>query len=177
MRIPRSLLAAVLSGVTLLAVFGPAKAAPPLECPICNVDMSRYEGPLNEEEAVGLLTALNDEYYAWVTYGRVIEDFGAVAPFAKIQLAEAQHIAALERLFREYRVPIPENPWVGKAPRSASVREACAAGVKWETANRDLYEKLSATTARRDILRVYQGLGRASGKNHLRAFERCEKRR
>ena len=54
MRIPSSLLAAVVSGVPLLAAFGPAKATLPLECPICNVDMSRYEGPLNEEEVVGL---------------------------------------------------------------------------------------------------------------------------
>lgn len=175
MRIPRSLLVAVLSCLTLLLA-GPVQPAPP-ECPICTVDMSRYEGPLNEEEVVGLLTALNDEYYAWVAYGQVIEDFGAVPPFANIQLAEAQHIAALERLLREYRVPVPANPWAGKAPRYASVREACAASAKWETANRDLYEKLKATTARRDILRVYNGLGRASEKHHLRAFERCEKRR
>ena len=84
---------------------------------------------------------------------------------------------ALERLLREYKVRVPENPWVGKVPGSASLREACAAGVKWETANHDLYEKLAATTARKDILRVYHGLGQASQENHLRAFERCEKRR
>ncbi|HSN87321.1 MAG TPA: DUF2202 domain-containing protein [Thermoanaerobaculia bacterium] len=177
MRIPRFLPVAVLSCSTLLLAFGPAAAAQPLECAICTVDMSRYEGPLKEEEVVGLLTALNDEYYAWVTYGRVIEDFGAVNPFVNIQLAEAQHIAALERLLREYKVRIPENPWVGKVPGSASLREACAAGAKWEIANHSLYERLSATTARKDILRVYHGLGQASQKNHLRAFERCEKRR
>lgn len=176
MRIPRSLLAVVLSCIPLLLASGPVQAATP-ECPICNVDMSRYEGPLSLEEVVGLLTALNDEYYAWIAYGRVIEDFGAVTPFANIQLAEAQHIAALERLCREYRVPIPANPWAGKAPGYSSLREACTASAKWETANHGLYEKLSATTARKDILRVYQGLGRASAENHLQAFERCEKRR
>lgn len=176
MRIPRSLLVVVLSCVPLLLASSPVQAATP-ECPICNVDLSRYEGPLNEKEVVGLLTALNDEYYAWAAYGRVIEDFGAVTPFVNIQLAEAQHIAALERLFREYRVPIPANPWAGKVPGYPSLREACAEGARWETANHDLYEKLSATTTRKDILRVYRGLGRASGENHLRAFERCEKRR
>lgn len=153
-----------------------AEGSPETACPICEVDMSQYNGPLDQQEVQGLLMALNDEYRAWATYGQVIEDFGQVRPFVNIQEAEARHIEALLSLFRSYDVPIPENPWIGNVPRFGSVKEACAAGVDAEIENRELYDELFESTDREDILRVYRSLQRASDEQHLPAFQRCAER-
>jgi hypothetical protein len=143
-------------------------------CLICDADMSQYSGPLSADEVDGLLLALNDEYHAWAVYDQVISDFGDVRPFASIIQSEAGHISSLETLFTVYGVPLPsENPWVGQAPSFASTSEACAAGVGAEIVNADLYTRLFASTARADILRVYEVLQSASLNNHLPAFQRC----
>lgn len=173
MRTPVSIPVLPLALVAALTLFIlPAAAVQPVEeCAICDVDLSRYAGPLTQSEVQGLLRALDNEYRAWVGYGRVIEDFGAVRPFAKIQLVEAHHIAAIQNLLRKYKVPVPANPWAGKAPRYDSVEEALAASTKEEIASHRLYRDLTTTTPRRDILRVYRGLERAE-KDHLALLER-----
>ena len=173
MRTPVSIPVLPLALVAALTLFIlPAAAAQPVEeCAICDVDLSRYEGPLTQSEVQGLLRALDNEYRAWVGYGRIIEDFGAVRPFAKIQLVEAHHIAAIQNLLRKYKVPVPANPWAGKTPRYDSVEEALAASTKEEVVSRDLYRELTAGVTRRDVLRVYRGLERAE-KDHLALLER-----
>jgi hypothetical protein len=143
------------------------------DCPICEVDMEQYSGPLTYEEIEGLLLALNDEYHAWAVYDQVISDFGEVQPFVNIRQAEAQHIEALLPLFQAYNVPVPENPWIGNAPSFESVQDACAVGVEAEILNAALYDELYASTERQDIIIVYEALQRASNENHLPAFERC----
>lgn len=158
---------ALAAALILIAV--PLAAQPVEECAICDVDLTRYEGPLARPEIEGLLRALDNEYRAWVGYGRVVEDFGAIKPFGRIQLVEAHHIAAIQNLLRKYEVPVPGNPWAGKAPKYVSLAEALAASEKAEIASRTLYRDLSATTARRDILRVYRGL-ESSEEGHLAAF-------
>ena len=132
--------------------------------------------PLTDREIAGLVRALDDEYRAYAIYGQVIADFGQVQPFVNIQRAEAQHSAALIRLFNTYSLPVPENSWLGNVPRSTTLTEACAAGVTAEIANRDLYTELFTTTARADILTVYRSLQRASEQQHLPAFQRCAAR-
>ena len=150
-------------------------AAPPKEndCKICDFDFATYKGDLKKEEIDGLLLALNDEYLAWATYGGVRKEFQNPRPFSNIQQAEAKHIERLKQVFEAYKVPVPENTWVGNAPKFASVDEACKAGVDAEIANRDLYTKLFNTTDREDILIVYRALQSASENNHLPAFQRC----
>ena len=128
---------------------------------------------LTDGEIRALNEALDDEYQAWTTYDQVIADFGEVAPFRHIREAEARHIAALHTLFARYGLPIPENPWPGRAPRFASLTEACAAGVAAEVANAALYDRLLAATQRSDILGVFRRLQAASQDRHLRGFERC----
>lgn len=144
-----------------------------LDCPICDFDMSNYDGPLTADEVHGLLLALNDEYHAWAVYDQVLQDLGAVRPFTNIKRSEAQHIAALQQLFVQYDVPMPSNPWPGNVPSFASRTAACQAGVDAELLNRDLYDTLYATTERADIIWVYEQLQKASENNHLRAFQRC----
>lgn len=143
------------------------------ECKICDFDFVSYKGDLKKEEIEGLLLALNDEYHAWATYDDVNKDFDNPRPFINIQQSEAQHIERLKQIFKAYDVPIPENKWIGNAPKFQSVAEACKAAVEAEIVNRDLYKKLFETTKREDILIVYRALQRASEENHLPAFERC----
>lgn len=131
---------------------------------------------LNDAERQALLDALDDEYRAWATYDGVIRDFGPERPFINIRDAEARHIEALATLFERYGLEMPENSWPGRAPRFASIREACEAGVEGEIANVALYERLMASTSRQDILAVFDNLRRASQENHLPAFRRCATR-
>lgn len=143
------------------------------ECKICDFDFASYKGDLKKEEIEGLLLALNDEYHALATYQQINKDFGDPRPFSSIVQAEAKHAERLKQIFENYKMSIPENKWIGNAPKFESVAEACKAGVDAEIFNRDLYKKLFETTKREDILIVYRALQRASEENHLPAFERC----
>jgi len=55
---------------------------------------------------------------------QVIADFGDVPPFSHIREAEARHIEALRSVLIRHGKPVPENPWVGRVSRYASVQEA-----------------------------------------------------
>lgn len=131
---------------------------------------------LDQQEAQALLEALDDEYKAHTTYDQVILDFGPVRPFINIVEAEARHIAALVKLFERYGLPVPPNPWPGKAPRYQSVDAACVAAVQAEIDNAALYDRLLASTHRPDVLAVLQALRSASQDRHLPAFQRCAQR-
>jgi hypothetical protein len=131
---------------------------------------------LDDSEVRALQDALDDEYRSWTTYDEVIHDFGPERPFINIREAEARHIDALRVLFRRYELEVPVNPWPGRVPRFASLREACEAGVEAEIANADLYERLMRSTTRDDILAVFHNLQQASREHHLPAFRRCATR-
>ncbi|WJM95304.1 hypothetical protein QEP73_17190 [Pseudomonas defluvii] len=68
---------------------------------------------------------------------------------------------------------MPDNPWLGKVERYASLQAACEAGVAAEIANAELYERLLGATRRPDILAVLRNLQEASQQRHLAAFQRC----
>ena len=148
-----------------------------VECKICDFDYENYKGELSKEEIKGLLLALNDEYMAWATYDRINKDFEDPRPFANIQKSEERHAGRLKALFKTYKLPVPENKWVGDTPRFESVKAACKSGIDGEIANAALYERLFKSTDREDILFVYKNLKRASEENHLPAFKRCSEGR
>jgi hypothetical protein len=129
-------------------------------------------GVLDEAEIRVLHEALDDEHKAWATYDQVIHDFGPERPFINIRDAEARHIEALRSLFERYGLKVPENPWLGRVPRFASLREACNGGIQAEIANSALYDRLLRSTSREDILAVLRNLQRASQERHLPAFRR-----
>ena len=131
---------------------------------------------LNDRERQALQAALDDEYRALATYEQVLRDFGPVRPFVNIREAEGRHAAALIALFERYGLAVPPNPWAGKVPRYASVREACEAGIRGEIENSALYERLKAATSRPDILTVFKMLEAASREHHLPAFRHCAER-
>jgi hypothetical protein len=128
---------------------------------------------LTESEVEALLMALDDEYKAWSVYDQVIDDFGPVWPFASIQKAEENHIAALVRLFDRYGLDVPQNPWPGSVPTYETVAEACATGVEAEIDNAALYDQLFSMVDNPDIVRVFTNLQQASLTKHLPAFEQC----
>jgi hypothetical protein len=128
---------------------------------------------LSETEIRALHEALDDEYHAWATYDQVTRDFGDVSPFKQIRDDEAGHVEALRLLFIRYGLKVPENPWPGKVPRYASLREACEAGVASEMANGAMYDLLIAMTQRPDILAVIRDLKETSQRRHLVAFQSC----
>lgn len=131
---------------------------------------------LTEHEIRALHEALDDEYHSWTSYDQVIRDFGETPPFSNIREAEARHVEALRALFVRYGLPVPENTWVGRVDRYASLAAACEASVAAEIANGELYERLFAATERPDILAVLRKLQQASQQRHLPAFQRCVQR-
>lgn len=113
---------------------------------------------------------INDEYKAQAEYEALIEEFGAVNPFARIVKAEARHIDALETLFNAYDFDIPEDNGEKYAVVPNSLEEAYAIGVEAEVANIKLYEDYLKLDLPEDVKRVFTNLMKAS-ENHLRAFE------
>jgi len=131
------------------------------------------EGDLSDEVIAAMTAGLMDEYHAYATYGGVIEQFGAVAPFVNIQNAEAQHIAAWELLFNRYDVLIPAAPAI-EVPTFASLSDACQAAADAEIANFGLYDEMLVTLADYpDMVQVVTSLRNASEFQHLPAFEQC----
>jgi hypothetical protein len=136
------------------------------------IDELDLEEP-SEAEVEALYMALDDEYKAWSVYEQVIADFGAVRPFASIQKAEENHIAALVTLFDRYGLEVPANEWPGNVPTFDTLGEACEAGVQAEIDNAALYDQLFSMVDNSDIVQVLTSLQQASETKHLPAFSRC----
>jgi rubrerythrin len=131
---------------------------------------------LSEHDRQALLEALDDEHKAWAIYDQVMTDLGDVRPFSRIRESEARHIGALTTFARRHGVEVPSNPWVGRAPRFASVREACEAGIQAEVENEALYARLLAETSDSELRSIFTALQRASQERHLPASRRCASR-
>jgi hypothetical protein len=129
---------------------------------------------LSDAAVEALMAAIQDEYHAYAVYQVVIDQFGPVAPFTRIQAAEAQHIAALEVLLNRYDIPIPAPEPLEDLPQFSSIAGACALGAEAEIANFELYDSWMAQTRDYpDLVQVFASLRSASEFNHLPAFEQC----
>lgn len=133
-----------------------------------------YEGEL-PQDIIDLMTeGWLDEQHAYSVYESIMGQFGEVAPFVNIQMAEAQHSAAWEFLFDRYEIEIPEVP-VFDVPEFATLADACSAAVDAEIVNFDLYDTMLDTFGEYpDIYQVALALRNASEFNHLPAFQNCE---
>ncbi|MDD2676219.1 MAG: DUF2202 domain-containing protein [Methylacidiphilaceae bacterium] len=120
-----------------------------------------------------LREALEDEYRARATYGKVIEAFGRVRPFVNIVEAEDRHAKALLALFTRFGIEPPRDTWPERVTAPASLAEACRAGVEAEIENQAMYERLLKEIQEPQARRVMQRLQRASLERHLPAFQRC----
>lgn len=131
-------------------------------------------GELSDAAVAALVAGIQDEYHAYAVYQAVVDQFGPVAPFTRIQASEAQHIAALEVLFNRYGIPVPEPEPLEEPPQFDSLADACALGAVAEIANFELYDSwLSQAREYPDLVEVFTALRNASEFNHLPAFEQC----
>jgi rhodanese-related sulfurtransferase len=118
--------------------------------------------------------ALQDEYFAFNTYKKIIEKFGEVKPFSNVAQAEQKHINLLLSLYQKYDIEPPLNS--GEyAPLSDSLKGNCRNGVEAEIQNVELYKKelLPAVSSYEDVVTTFTELMNASELNHLEAFKRC----
>ncbi|HRF57426.1 MAG TPA: DUF2202 domain-containing protein [Campylobacterales bacterium] len=120
-----------------------------------------------------LRIALYDEYHARAVYTKVIENFGAIAPFSNIVEAENRHIAELLVLFEKYGVAFVIDDWADKVGVEASLVENCEIGVAAEIENIKMYDNLMPYAETPDVLDAFFRLQAASYNNHLPAFRRC----
>jgi hypothetical protein len=132
------------------------------------------DGDLSDTAVAALMAGIQDEYHAYAVYQAVIDQFGPVLPFTRIQAAEAQHIAALETLFNRYGIPVPEPAPLEELPQFSSLADACALGAQAEIANFELYDTwIAQSSDYPDLVQVFTTLRNVSEFNHLPAFERC----
>lgn len=118
-----------------------------------------------------LTYAIQDEYLAYAEYDKIIDAYGAQRPFINIIKAEETHISALEPLFTEYGVTLPENTAADYAAVPATLAEAYQAGVDAEISNIAMYETFLKQDLPDDVKAVFTALKNAS-ESHLAAFER-----
>jgi hypothetical protein len=138
-----------------------------------NCCINTVAGELPESVIDAITAGINDEYHAYAVYDQVIDLFGQVSPFVQIQAAEANHIAALERVFTRYGLEIPA-PQPVETLSVSSIAEACALAAQAEIDNAALYDEWLATVSDYpDIVQVFTSLKNASLENHLPAFEAC----
>ena len=185
-KVTLSFLAVVMIVVTGIAVFSPVSD-------VAAAGLERWGGPgrgngvtvgtpgtglaltpLSDAEKVALQDAILEEYGALNLYNAVIEQFGAVYPFATIARSEQTHVDALVRQAVKYGVEVPANPGLATAVSFDSLADACAAGVQAEILDAALYDELKLVTTHTDILRVYDRLQSASLNSHLTALEACQ---
>ena len=132
------------------------------------------DGALSDAAVAALMAGIQDEYHAYAVYQAVIDQFGPVAPFTRIQAAEAQHIAALEVLFNRYGIAVPDPLPLEDLPQFNSIADACALGAQAEVANFELYDSwIAQSRDYPDLVQVFTSLRNASESNHLPAFEQC----
>ena len=89
--------------------------------------------------------------------------------------AERKHSAFLEELLKARSLAVPGNRWAkADRPAPASVEEACAAAVEFETRNVALYDRLiAAGPLPEDVKRAFDHNRMASLDHHKPAFEHC----
>jgi rubrerythrin len=118
-----------------------------------------------------LTFAMQDEYLAQKRYDLIINKFGDVRTFSRIQQAELRHIYALQTLFQRYGIQIPEDESYLFATVPDTIKNAYASGVQGEIDNIAMYNTFLSYSLPADIQAVFINLRNAS-LNHLEAFER-----
>jgi len=175
----RKALPMAFAALTLAACGGAGSPTIPSPVP---VTLAAGPGPTSTTAAAPLSAAvlqamestLQDEYHAEAIYRGVIEDFGAIWPFANIVRAEVQHAASIVQLFDNRGLEPPANLWgTHNVPRFDSVGAACAAAAQAEVDNVAIYDGPLALALPNDVRNVFQNNRDASLYNHLPAFQSC----
>ena len=85
--------------------------------------------------------------------------------------SEAAHIAALERLFNAYGLPIPPDTYAGNVQAPTTLKDAARIGVEAEKANVAMYDGFLTYVQEPDVRAVFAQLRSASQVKHLSAFQ------
>jgi hypothetical protein len=121
--------------------------------------------------------ALQDEFHAFYTYSRVLQDFAGLpklTPFTNIVNAEDSHVKAATKLFdKRGWDPLPSTWTLENVPTFGTFIDACRGGADAERANIAMYDRLLANELPEDVVKVFETLKAASLNNHLPAFEKC----
>lgn len=121
--------------------------------------------------------SLQDEYHAYWTYSRVLQDFAEqsnLTPFTNIVNAEDAHVKAATKLFTKRAwVPLASTWTIDNVDTFDTFADACAGGVAAELENIALYDGLLASPLPEDVAKVFTTLRTASLENHLPAFQKC----
>ena len=169
--LPVPLLAAAL----VLAAAGGRAQAPPAHAGHAPATASAAErpAPLGDVVKAAVEEAFRDERRGEAIYARVLKDHGDVRPFSNVIRAERRHAAFLEDVLKARGLAVPAPP-AGDVPAYATVREACAAAVAFETQNVALYDRLlAAGPLPGDVKQAFEHNRMASLDHHKPAFERC----
>jgi hypothetical protein len=131
--------------------------------------------PLSDQVKAAVEEALQDEYRGEAMYSRVLKDHGELRPFSNVVHAERRHAAFLEELLKARGLAVPKRrEETAEPPAFASVKDACAAAVEFETRNVALYDRLiAAGPLPDDVKQVFDHNRMASRDHHKPAFERC----
>lgn len=128
--------------------------------------------PMTDVDIVmAALMGPDGEYAAAASYLAVLEEYGAVEPYATIYQAELRHVSALQRQLERLGIAVPENPYLGEIAAPSNLQEAAEAWAEGEILNVELYDKLLAATDDPQLTKVLGNLRRASLESHLPAFE------
>lgn len=132
------------------------------------------DGPVSTDVAASMAEALQNEFHAYYTYQRVLDDLGRLAPFVAIRDAEWLHIGAASNLFVKRTMTAPASTWtLDNVPRFASLQAACAGAVDAEIDMVMTFDRLLLQSLPSDVERVFENLREASLEHHLPAFEQC----
>lgn len=170
-----------LAAALVLAAAGGRAQAPPAHAGHAPATASAAEkpAPLGDAVKAAVEEALRDELRGEAIYARVLKDHGDVRPFSNVVRAERRHAAFLEDVLKARGLALPA-PLAGDVPAYATVREACAAAVAFETQNVALYDRLLAAAGTvasgplpEDVKQAFEHNRMASLDHHKPAFERC----
>ncbi len=122
-----------------------------------------------------LTDAIASEYFARTTYERVLADFGPVAPFEHVVLAEATHVDALAALFVKRGLSVPANPYaVDEQPPFVDLVDACKSAAAIEEGVYGTYAGLATIKGLPDdVARVFTQMMEVTLDHHLPAFQQC----
>ncbi|WP_335871647.1 DUF2202 domain-containing protein [Bacillus sp. 2205SS5-2] len=119
-----------------------------------------------------LTASLQNEYKAQARYNAIIQEFDQFIPFVQIKEAEQRHIDAIQRLFEDYNLPIPENKAQLTINTPNSLKDAFNQSVRAEINNIEMYEEfIHLDNLPSDVERIMNNNAKASRMN-LSALER-----
>ena len=133
------------------------------------------KGALNKDAdftlAAMLTYTIQDEHLAEAEYLDVLQRHGDIMPFRNIVQSERRHIEALEPLFAQCGIEVPENRGAEHVIPTETVREALEACVEGEIQNIEMYRVFMERELPSDVAQVFSSLKQAS-EQHLETFRR-----